>query len=66
MTELQEKALKTAKTHINNAYMMILREATNPSDAVRSGTHSSEVMSEISTAETWIRIVIDDNKESNY
>lgn len=63
MTELQEKALRTAKTHINNAYMMILREATNPSDAVRSGTHSSEVTNEISTAETWIRLVINDGED---
>ncbi len=62
MTELQNQILQLIKDKISDANSMIIREAVTPAEISRCGTHSHNVYLKLGEAETWIRLLIEDEE----
>ncbi len=63
MTDLQRKALETAKEQIRKAYMQLSREPTVPSDFAKTDTFTHNLYVLLSDAENWIEAVTEDREE---
>lgn len=62
MTTLQLKGIQIARQKIDRAHSLIGRQATDPKDSAKDGTHTNEVTSELLEAARWLAAVEGDAK----